>query len=125
MVLTIAGYLVGIATMFTFLFFLRAVAQCLRARAVARSVQTVITLTVATVISALFMVGLSFAVVGVAAAEALQAPREGGAGVMGGAALFICGLACITMVLALVTFIWFIVALIQVRGVVGDHVERA
>jgi predicted Zn finger-like uncharacterized protein len=122
----IAG-LVSMVKFFVFLFFLRAAARCLKARAQVDNIRNLMILYGAALAGFLIMVVLALvAVAGVFAAGPPQpgAPPAPNAAAAGIGAMFLTGCACIDVVLLLAGAIWYIVILVQMRAVIGNRLSR-
>jgi hypothetical protein len=118
------GRLTSLAQLFVFLFFLKAVARCIRADGLERSVKSLIILFAVMVVGFLVVMLVSMlAVAGVMAGGAggggkdVEAPAAAMAGV--GILVLVCG--CAEGLLALAGFIWYIIVLVQTRMALGDY----
>ena len=125
----IAGALT-LAKLFVFLFFLMALAKCLRAWSLQKSVKFLTILSGVAIVGAIVLVILAVVVVG-GAAFAAMGQQPGGAqpgqpaiAALGGGmiAVFLCG--CVDLLLGVVCFVWYLVALAQTRAEVGTFLFR-
>jgi len=118
--------LLDVSKLFVFLFFLRAIAKCLREESLAGRTNYLI------ILNGVFLVGLvammlmfvfSFGALAVAAQQHPQAGQNFAKGFLGGMlALAACG--CGEAILGLTSFVWYIITLIQTRSAIGRYLER-
>ena len=124
--LGIVGGLAYAAGFFVFLFFLRALARCLRADSLEASVKNLLILygvTIGlTIVTVILVVGLG-AGAALAAARGGGNPGAAGAG-LGAMALVGLGCGCIDILAGLAAFIWYIIVLVQTRTQITYYLER-
>jgi predicted Zn finger-like uncharacterized protein len=121
-VLLMIGILIGLIKLFVFLFFLRAVARCLKDRSLAKNIKNLMIL-YGTALGGFIvtMVLVLVTVAGMMAAVAQQgaAPAPGVLRGLGGIALTMVCWGCVDLLLLLGGAIWYIVTLVQVRTAIG------
>jgi hypothetical protein len=130
-ILAILMQLVSLVTNFstslTFLFFLRAVARCLRNYTLERSVQTLIYIFGATIGCYVLLVVL-IPVLGVSGAMAAQQAGPQGApnaaAGLGAGMIVVGACGCLAALLGLTAGIWYLVALFQTRAALSSYLAR-
>jgi hypothetical protein len=118
--LRLLANLASLTQSFVFLFFLRAVARCIRARQMESNVGKLIILNAVVVGGAVLMVAGAFAL-GVAA-ELGGEPGPRAARGTAGIALGCTG--CIELVLAFAALVWYIFVLFEARSEIGSYLDR-
>jgi hypothetical protein len=116
------GNLASIAELFVFLFFLRALARCIRAADLEHGVKNLLILYAVMVGGLVLMV-----VVAIIAAAVGVAAGQGGANIgaglsMGLVVLGVCG--CAELLLALAALVWYVRVLIQARNEIAYYLDR-
>jgi hypothetical protein len=114
------GNLSHLAQTFVFLFFLRAVARCLRAGDMESNVNRLIVLLGVTIGGYLVITVAAF--VGVAIRHT-GATIADSASLTGASLVMVCG-GCVELILGLVTFILYVLTLIEARNQIGDYLDR-
>jgi hypothetical protein len=126
LVLTVLAGLLNLVKLFTYLVFLKKVANHLRAYAAARSAGTVMGLYAGFYGLLILTMGIGMAILGATVLRLLQGAGGGGVAppnmeALGAGILVVCGLGCVTGIVGLTAFIWYIVLLGQVRGAISDR----
>ena len=116
MLLSFGQMILSLAAMFTFLFFLRAVADALREGALAASIQSLIML---------FGISLGAFVVMRLVAMLFLAGGGVGRGAAPAFGLVMLSVTCIAGIGLIVAAIWYLVVLFQVRGALTNYLERS
>lgn len=122
-VLALLGALAGLGKFFSFLFFLRAVARCARARDLETSIGRLLILN-GVLIGMAILFGC---VLGAAGAMVVGAPpRQGEApnAALAGLGLLGMGLGCITLILLIIWLFWYVRVLLQSREAVARKLAR-
>jgi|GEM_PF-4054586 len=119
-ILGLIGNVLNAAKYFTFLFFLMAVARNLRAYSLEKSAKNLAILSGVAMVGAVVWFVLTIVLVGAAIAAAPQA----GVGALGASAIAMLACSCGMIVVGLAVFVWYIVVLVQARGVLGDYLAR-
>jgi hypothetical protein len=120
-----AGGLAGMAHLFVFLSFLRVTARSIRAHDLANNIKYLTILMAVAFASSILAIIILVVTLGAAMLGAMQgggAPNVGAG--MGAAALLGVGCMCITGIMLLTGFVWYIVVLVRVRSELGYYLER-
>jgi hypothetical protein len=116
------GMLCSFAGFITFMLFLRNVAVAVRRKNLAKSLMTYLWTSIGCAVGGFLLIGAAIAVMGVALFSAASSNGPPSAGAATGAAaggLAILGLGCLSAVVFLGLFVWYIILLFQVKGAVN------
>jgi predicted Zn finger-like uncharacterized protein len=122
-IVQMVSYLMSVAGLIVFLFFLRSVAISIRNQGLVQSVQHLLILGGVMIVGWLGMFGLSFFIVAGAAAAGPGPPGAAGDALAGvGILMLVCG--CGELILVVVWFAWYVGTLVQIRAALGDYISR-
>ncbi len=120
--------IMNIAHNYTWLSFIRKVASHLKARAIAQSARTLLILYTVLVALVVVLVAVAAFTLGFFVVQMMQGGQGGpppNAGAVGGGFLLILALACPLVIVGLVYLVWYIVLLVQTRGLLTEYLAEA
>jgi hypothetical protein len=127
-VLGLVGFVVGLASYFTFGLYVRSIGFCLRDDSLAGSAKGWLVALTITVIVGLIATVAAFALAGAALWAMAQGRQPGPGGqpgaALGGGMIAVGGLACLIGIGFLALLIWYIVLLVQARGAISTRTSR-